>query len=216
MKDRFGLLVFDWDGTLFNSIDWIVECIQRAAAECDCEIPAPSLARSVIGLGLKEAMETLFPGIERAAAERIARAYRFHFRARPITPDDLFAGVHDTLSRLRQHGYLLAVATSKARIGLDDALAATGTAPLFSATRCAGETASKPDPEMLLQLMRQLGIPRHRTVMIGDSIHDLRMANNAEVDAIGVTCGANGQAELSAHRPLACLSTTAELVNMLC
>ncbi len=216
MKERFGLLVFDWDGTLFDSIDWIVECIQRAADDCRCQVPAHSTARSVIGLGLREAMEILFPGADDTMAKQIVLAYRQHYCSRQITPDDLFAGVDAMLSRLRQRGYLLAVATSKARGGLDHALQATGTARLFSATRCAEETASKPDPKMLLQIMRELGISKHRTVMIGDSIHDLKMAINAQVAAIGVACGAYGHAELSAHRPLLCVSTTQELLNVLC
>lgn len=214
MRDRFDLLVFDWDGTLFDSIGWIVECLQRAALECDLALPSEAAARSVIGLGLHEAMARLYPGSAPELAPRLADIYRRHYVTRPMADLGLFEGVVDMLHELREHGFQLAVATGKARSGLDHCLRATGMESFFDATRCADETASKPDPAMLLQIMEELAVARERTLMIGDSLHDLGMARNAGVDAVGVGCGANGLGELAELRPLALLETTRELLTL--
>lgn len=215
MKDRFDLLVFDWDGTLFDSIAWIVECIQRAAVDCGYAVPSEEAARSVIGLSLDGAMAGLFPGAVGATAERLAQAYRDYYGKWAISEVDLFAGVRDMLGKLREDGYKLAVATGKTRDGLSHALEATATETLFDTVRSAEETSSKPNPEMLLQIMAELDVPRERTLMIGDSVHDLRMALNARVDAIGVACGANSPEQLLALNPLVCLDHTAELLDLL-
>jgi phosphoglycolate phosphatase len=215
MKDRFDLLVFDWDGTLFDSIGWIVECLRRAAEDCRLPIPGETAAKSVIGLGLLEAMQALYPGSPPELAAEVARSYRRFYNAQPISAMSLFEGVGDMLAELRGRGYKLAVATGKARSGLGPALRETGTERLFDATRCADETASKPDPTMLFQIMDQLAVERERTLMIGDSVHDLRMARNAGIVAVGVGCGANRPDELAELEPLACLGATAELLNLL-
>lgn len=215
MKDRFDLLVFDWDGTLFDSIAWIVHCLQSAAEDCGLPRPGDSAARSVIGLGLREAMDHLFPAAPEGKAQILSQHYKRHFLAKPTTPEDLFDGVPELLDSLRDQGYRLAVATGKTRAGLDAALAATGLEDRFQITRCADETASKPDPKMLREIFAALGTSPERSVMIGDSVHDMRMAQNAGVAAIAVTCGANERHELQAFQPLACLSSTAELLNLL-
>lgn len=214
MKERFDLLVFDWDGTLFDSIGWIVESLQYAARECGLPVPGDPAARSVIGLGLHEAMESLYPGASSELALRVAQSYRRYYGSR-LAAMSLFEGMHEMLTELKARGYRLAVATGKARAGLDHALRATGTEGLFHATRCADETASKPDPTMLLQLMGELRVTPERTLMIGDSVHDLRMAQNAGVCAVGVGCGANGMSELTEFNPVVCLRTTAELLSLL-
>jgi phosphoglycolate phosphatase len=215
MKDRFELLVFDWDGTLFDSIGWIVECLQRAAEDCRLPVPDETAAKAVIGLGLLEAMQALYPGSPPELAVRVAESYRRHYHSQPATALGLFEGVEAMLAELRARGFKLAVATGKARAGLDRALRATGIGHRFHATRCADETASKPDPAMLFQLMEQLAVARDRTLMIGDSVHDLHMARNAGVGAVGVGCGANPPDELAELEPLACLKATAELLNLL-
>lgn len=215
MKDRFDLLVFDWDGTLINSIQWIVECIQKSALACGCAVPSEAAARSVIGLSLDRAMAELFPGVTGPTAGRLVEAYRSFYFARAVGEDDLFTGIRAMLEALRGTGYQLAVATGKNRAGLSRALDATATRSLFHAFRSAEETASKPNPEMLLQIMAELNVRRERTLMIGDSVHDLRMALNAGTDAVAVACGANTQEELEALGPLACLGHTAELLALL-
>ncbi len=215
MKNRYDLLVFDWDGTLFDSIAWIVESIQRAAAICQCEVPSDESARSVIGLSLDGAMAALFPAVSRPTATRLVEEYRHNYLARTFGEEDLFPQVRQMLEVLQQYGYRLAVATGKTRRGLIEAMAATATQGFFSAVRSADETASKPHPEMLLQLMRELKVVPERTLMVGDSVHDLRMARNAGVDAIAVSCGANTRQQLCELEPLLCLEHTAALLPLL-
>lgn len=213
MKDRFDLLVFDWDGTLFDSIGWIVECLQRAALESGLEVPSEAAAKSVIGLGLHEAVATLYPGSSPELAIHLAGVYRRHYGARPMAELGLFAGVREMLRELKDEGFRLAIATGKGRAGLDHCLRATAMESFFHATRCADEAASKPDPAMLRQLMGELAVAPERTLMIGDSVHDLCMARNAGVRAVAVSCGANASEELAAWQPLACLRTTAEFLE---
>lgn len=215
MKQRFDLLVFDWDGTLFDSIDWIVLSLQQAARENGLNPPEAAHAKAVIGLSIAEAMCTLFPGVEDELAERLIDAYRRHYDSRHMNAGDLFDGVPDLLAGLRDAGYKLAVATGKGRSGLHHAMQVTETAHLFDAYRCAEETASKPRPDMLLQLMDELDVPAKRTLMIGDSVHDLRMARNAGVASVGVACGANSLEELLALQPMFCLEHTVQLGAML-
>jgi phosphoglycolate phosphatase len=178
-------------------------------------MPSDQAAKTVIGLGLKEAMAALFPEHPSDMTLRLADSYRRYYSGKAINADGLFAGVLDMLTELKECGYRLAVATGKTRAGLNHALAATGTGLFFHSTRCADETASKPDPEMLFQLMRELDISQERTLMVGDSFHDLRMARNAGVSVVGVGCGANDLAELAEFGPLACIERTADLLKIL-
>jgi phosphoglycolate phosphatase len=215
MRDRFDLLVFDWDGTLIDSIDWIVGCLQRAAREHGFPVPDEQAAKQVIGLSLSRAMRTLFPDANDDTVDKLMHAYRGYYNGWAIGADDLFDGVAGLLENLRAAGYRLAIATGKARGGLDDALAATAVGHFFDASRCADETASKPHPKMLLQLMDEVRVPPERTLMIGDSLHDLRMAHNAGIAAVGVACGANTREELLALNPLTCLRHPVELLALL-
>ncbi|HWP01658.1 MAG TPA: HAD-IA family hydrolase [Methylococcus sp.] len=216
MRERFDLVIFDWDGTLYDSIGWIVECLQRAAVDCGLAVPSRRSAHAVIGLGLREAFAALFPGVPGTRLEFLVNAYRSHYFARPGGPSDLFPGVHDLLETLCDAGFQLAIATGKSRNGLDHALAATGLSHLFAATRCADESASKPDPRMLWELLAELRIAPERALMVGDSIHDLEMARNAGVDAIAVACGASEAEDLLLWQPIACLPRTADLLDWVC
>ncbi|MGY6213693.1 HAD-IA family hydrolase [Methylolobus aquaticus] len=215
MVRRFDLLVFDWDGTLLDSVDWIVECLQNAALESGLPVPTDPVARSVIGLSLDEALKAAFPGMDGERIGPLMEAYRRHFFTRQLTAADLFDGVSDMLGELRDAGFRLAIATGKARRGLDHALEQTGVGPFFETTRCADETASKPDPAMLHEILAVTGIAPHRAVMIGDSIHDLRMAANAGIAGIAVTSGANNRAELTEMNPLGCLNRVVDLPAIL-
>jgi phosphoglycolate phosphatase len=208
---RFDLLIFDWDGTLLDSIDWIVTCIKQSAKETGLPVPSDDAARSVIGLSLDGALKRLFPGFPTEGLTPMVDAYRRHFFSRALTAADLFDGVEEALSELRGRGYRLAVATGKARRGLDQALRDTGLLGYFEPTRCADETASKPHPAMLYAILAETQAGLDRAVMIGDSIHDLAMASNAGMAAIGVTCGANSREQLSELKPLTCLGRVAEL-----
>lgn len=215
MKNRFDLLVFDWDGTLIDSVQWIVASLHVAAQDCGLPIPSDRLARSVIGLSLDRAMATLFPQARASDIEPLMAAYQRHYNSKPLGAEALFAGVPEMLGSLREAGYKLAVATGKTRKGLDHAMSATGAAEWFDATRAAGETASKPDPLMLRQLMAELATPPERTLMVGDSVHDMRMAKNAGIEAAGVFCGADGRDAILACQPLLGLEQTVELLAFL-
>jgi len=212
----FKLLVFDWDGTLMDSVHRIVDCIKRSAVHCRCRVPSDRECRNIIGLGLDEALETLFPGSSASTKNDLIESYRTLFLNQTMGPGDLFAGVSDLLSRLKAEGYLLAIATGKGRSGLGIAMQKTGIQDMFDASRCADETASKPAPAMLLELMDQCGVTNDQTLMIGDTVHDLKMAKNAGVNAVAVTCGADEKRTLMQFAPLGCLAQTADLANFLC
>ncbi len=215
MKNRFEVIIFDWDGTLIDSIDWIVLCLQTAAAQCGCAIPDRQAAKDVIGLSITNALQALFPGADKSLQNQLIAAYRQAFFAKQINREDLFAGVYDMLVQLKQAGYQLAVATGKSRAGLQKALQATGTEDLFCITRCADETASKPDPAMILDIIRQLDAVNERTLMVGDSIHDLQMALNAQIPSIAVSCGAHSEELLQQYNPLRCLRRPTELLDII-
>ncbi|MGJ0483088.1 MAG: HAD-IA family hydrolase [Methylomicrobium sp.] len=215
MKNRFELLIFDWDGTLMDSIGWIVHCLQTAADRTGCPIPTPDAAKDVIGLSIIRAMESLFPEAGPELREQLIRTYSQEYASRTLGPGDLFIGVRDMLEELNRTGYRLAVATGKTRAGLQKALLATKTENLFDITRTADETASKPDPKMLQEIMSHLEVAPARTLMIGDSSHDLQMAQNAQISAIGVACGAHSEEILQQYQPLLCLQQPAELLNII-
>jgi phosphoglycolate phosphatase len=210
MARRFELLVFDWDGTLMDSTAVIVASLQAACADLGLPVPTDESARHIIGLGLHDALAYVLPNISPAEYPRVAERYGHHFRLRdPATP--LFEGAEETLRELTAAGHRIAIATGKSRRGLDRALATTGLATLFHATRCGDESASKPDPAMLVDLMRMLGTEPAATLMIGDTTHDLQMAINAGVPAVAAAYGAHPRKHLAALEPLACIDQPQEL-----
>jgi phosphoglycolate phosphatase len=209
-RKKFDLIVFDWDGTLMDSTATIVACIQAAAKDLGLPVPNNKQAAYVIGLGLHEAMQTVLPGLEAKHYPHMVERYRFHY----LTKDKgltLFDGVRDMLSDLAQQGYFLAVATGKSRVGLNRALDAANLLSVFDATRCADETFSKPHPAMLQELTRELGQDLSRTVMIGDTTHDLQMAINAGAAGIAVHYGAHEAPELEELSPVFAASSVPEL-----
>ncbi|MGZ8136160.1 MAG: HAD family hydrolase [Methylococcaceae bacterium] len=215
MKNRFDLIIFDWDGTLIDSIDWIAKCLQKAGEYCGCAIPDSQAAKDVIGLSIKKAIQALFPDEDEHTQEKLIACYSDQYFSKKISKDDLFPGVYEMLQQLQQAGYQLAVATGKTRAGLQQALHATETEQLFCVTRCADETASKPDPKMLHEIMHYANVEKERTLMVGDSIHDLQMALNAQISSIGVSCGAHSEEFLQQYNPLLCLQQPTELLNII-
>jgi phosphoglycolate phosphatase len=207
---RFELLVFDWDGTLIDSAPTIVACIQSACRDLGLPVPDDARASHVIGLGLHDALAHAVPGLAASEYGRVVERYRHHFLLRDPHMS-LFAGTREMLEGLHERGHLLAIATGKSRAGLSRALESTGLGRLFVASRCADQCASKPAPDMLHELMEDLGVAPPRTLMIGDTVHDLQMAANAGVAAIAVCHGAHPRDSLAVHRPLACLGDTTEL-----
>lgn len=203
---RYELLVFDWDGTLMDSAARIVGSMQAAFRELDLAPPPAEAARNVIGLGLSHAVAELAPGLDEGLQARLIERYRAHYLELNDTPTPLFPGAADVVADLHGQGYLLAVATGKSRRGLDQALTQSGLGARFHATRSADETLSKPHPQMLLELLDELGIHASRALMIGDTEYDLLTARNAGVDALAVCYGAHAPERLLALEPLACLS----------
>lgn len=211
MERAYELLIFDWDGTLMDSEAHIVACMQAAMTELDLEILDRRTICNVIGLGMREAVQTLFPDRPQDAfIERFTAAYRAHYFA-PEAPQALFEGALQTLHDLHGDGYRLAIATGKGRHGLDRALAESGVAHLMHAHRCAEETASKPDPTMLREILAELAVSAERAVMIGDTEYDLAMAASIGMPAVGVTYGVHEPERLWRHRPLTCLDRITEL-----
>jgi len=212
----FELLVFDWDGTLMDSIASIVACTRAALADSGVESPAEAAIRDTIGLGLRETIDRLCPGGSgEGVFERIVAAYRNHWFATYRERQVLFDGVSELLAGLAAEGYLLAIATGKSRRGLDDALRANGVAALFHATRTGDEAPSKPHPRMLLDVLGELGVAPGAALMIGDSVHDLDMARAAGVAALAVYSGSHERRELESRSPLACLAGVLELPGWL-
>ena len=198
---KFDLIVFDWDGTLSNSTGLIVLCIQAACRDLGVAVPSDEDAAYVIGLGLHDALERVAPGLPKARYPELGARYRYHYVAKQ---DELvlFDGALEMLRALKLRNHWLAVATGKSRRGLDDSLAHSQLKTLFDATRTADETASKPDPTMLLQLMSEFGAEPTRTLMIGDTTHDLLLAANAGTPSVGVSYGAHDHESFAALKPL--------------
>ncbi|QWF71106.1 HAD-IIIA family hydrolase [Methylomonas paludis] len=214
MKNRFDLIIFDWDGTLMDSVDWIVHCIQQAAEQYDCPVPPTQAAKDIIGLSIENAIAALFPDVDETKRQLIVKQYSRTFSSRLISRADLFPGVYEMLQQLRESGYRLAVATGKKSTGLQQVMQACQVSDLFCTTRSSDQTASKPDPLMLNEIVTELGIDKQRTLMIGDSIHDLQMALNAGIAAVGVTCGAHSADILEQYQPLFCLDYPTDLLEL--
>jgi len=211
---RYSLIVFDWDGTLLDSAAGIVESIQEASREMGLQVPDAGRARHVIGLGLHDSLRIAVPDLPVESYAEFAARYRKSFLAREESMQ-LFSGIPELLAVLRRREHLLAVATGKSRRGLERALAASELGVHFAASRCGDETHPKPHPAMLLELMDELSVEPAQVLMIGDTSHDLQMAKNAGVDALGVTYGAHPESALQALEPRGCVASVTELRSWL-
>lgn len=209
------LVIFDWDGTLCDSTGRIVEAMQQAAGDESADIPSVDAVRDVIGLGLPEAMATLFPALSSSRRSQVELHYRACYLALDQTPSPLYPGARETLNELREAGCLLAVATGKGRAGLDRLLAGHDLADFFDATRCADETRSKPDPLMVHELLEHLQRGPEDSVVVGDSEYDLMMARAAGVRSVGVSFGVHSAERLERHGPVAVIDELTELSSIL-
>ena len=207
---NFDLIVFDWDGTVMDSTETIVTCIQEAARDLGHEVPHDSVASYVIGLGLNDALQRAIPRLSQAEYPQLVQRYVAHWRAREHEMQ-LFEGMRELLGELKSRHYWLGVATGKSRAGLDRSIVHGGLSGVFDWTRCADETHSKPNPQMLFDLMERFAVEPERTLMIGDTTHDSQMAANARVPALSVTYGAHPREELGTLQPLAIVDTVEEL-----
>jgi phosphoglycolate phosphatase len=213
--ERYQLIIFDWDGTLMDSIERIVSSVQAAAKSCSLNVPDNSQVSDIIGLSLPQAMKTLFPNINASDTAKLIEQYRYQFIEVNDTPMPLFTDTIPLLNALTQNNKILAIATGKGREGLQRVLNQTNTGHYFQASRCAGEASSKPSPEMLLSLLEQLQIAKDRALMIGDSKYDLQMAKTAGIDSIGVTFGVHSRSQLSQYQPKATVDSLTELQGLL-
>jgi phosphoglycolate phosphatase len=211
MNRQFDLIVFDWDGTLMDSEAKIVRCMQAAAVDVGIPDPGAAAIRDIIGLGLNEAMQALFP--EQTAARRadLTEGYRKHFLELDATDMPLFPGVAHGLTQLAQQGYLLAIATGKARRGLNRVLDDTGMRHLFVSSRCADEAFSKPHPQMLEDILDATGVDAGRALMVGDTVYDMEMARSAKVAGLAVSYGVHARERLLGCGALACLDSFPEV-----
>lgn len=207
MAREYDLVIFDWDGTLMDSETKIVRCFQLAAQDANVNYPGDQAIRNIIGLGLAEAMEAIYPDESMETRNAVVESYREHFLFRDQTEMPLFPGVPEGLSALVEDGYQLAVATGKARRGLDRVLNDSPLQHLFHSTRCADETRSKPHPLMIEEIIHETGAVRERTIMVGDSVFDLEMARNAGVDSLAVSYGVQPCDRLVSYRPLGCMES---------
>lgn len=207
---QFDLIAFDWDGTLFDSTKIIVRCIQRAVADVGGAVPSDHAAAYVIGMSLMEALAHAAPDVPQERYAELGACYRRHYLAHQ---DDLslFDGVLPMLHALRERHHWLAVATGKSRRGLDEVLHSVQLAGLFDGSRTADETAGKPDPRMLHELMREFGTEPERTLMVGDTTHDLQMALNAGCASVAVSYGAHAPGGFAALRPRTIVHSVTEL-----
>ena len=211
---NFDLIAFDWDGTLFDSTAIIVRCIQEAVRDVGGTVPSEREAAYVIGLGLMQALAHAAPDVPRERYPLLGERYRHHYVAQQGRLS-LFEGVLPMLQALRERGHVLTVATGKSRRGLDEALQSVELQGRFHGSRTADETAGKPHPRMLEELMAQFGVAPERTLMVGDTTHDLQMAINAGCASVAVSYGAHEPQGLHALGPRAVAHTVEQLQRWL-
>lgn len=209
------LVIFDWDGTLMDSAAHIVDSLQAAARDLMQPVPAAEDCRHIIGLALPIAIRQLFPEADDEVRELLRQRYAWHFVAGSEEKSALFPGALALLEQLLNENRMLAIATGKTRIGLDRVLAQTGLAGYFVITRCADESASKPDPLMLSQILAHTGKRVRDAVMIGDTSYDLAMAKALGMPRIGVSYGAHAVELLLPHEPDVIVDHVSELYRNL-
>jgi phosphoglycolate phosphatase len=212
----YDLLIFDWDGTLMDSAARIVACLQAGVQQAGLPARSDAELRHIIGLGLQQAIDYLYPeGVPAESKQKMVEVYRHQFLYANPTPSCLFEGVAAMLANLETEGYLLAIATGKSRQGLNHVLQEVGLERRFHTSRCADETASKPDPAMLREILVDLDIAPARALMIGDTQFDIELAKNAGVDAVAVAHGAHDTPKLLEKEPLVILEHITYLLSWL-
>ena len=215
----YELLIFDWDGTLSDSAQLIVDAMQGAIAALGLPVREDEQIRELIGLSLEDGLKRLFPALDQAALHALLGGYRRQW----LSPSGggaaeapLFAGAEDALNKLSVAGYGLAIATGKSRPGLDRSLRHhTAIRPLFWVTKTADETASKPDPKMLREILQELAVQPERALMIGDTEYDVAMARAIGMPALGVACGVHDAGRIRAAGALAVIESVRELPGWL-
>jgi phosphoglycolate phosphatase len=209
---KYKAIVFDWDGTLMNSISKIVETMQSTASYLGLPVPDFDQAKNVIGISLLPSLKQLFNIQDDKIATQIIDTYKKHFKEHAQTSSPLFNGAIELLEKLKQQGYILAVATGKGRQGLEHNWHHSNTKHFFSASRTADDAQSKPSPDMLQQILCELNLSADQVLMVGDTTYDLAMAEAIDIDRIGVSFGVHSVNTLQKHKPLAIINTLDELL----
>lgn len=209
------VVIFDWDGTLVDSVEHIADSLHQAATELGYPAREREAYRDIIGLGMVEALEKLYPGISREEMNAIREGYARYFFAKVTTPQNVFEGMADVVTDIRLGGKGCSVATGKSRRGLEGALVSSGLGPHFDITRCADETRSKPDPAMLKEIITFYGIEPSEAVMIGDTRYDLEMAQRIGMPSIGVEWGVHKRDVLGHYAPHAIVESVQDLREVL-
>lgn len=199
---KYKAVIFDWDGTLIDSVDHIANSLRQAAEAVGLPVRTTQAYRDIIGLGMVEALDKLYPGLSRAGMKAIRERYADFFFSESVLPSSIFPGMADLLDQLSAGGAQLAVATGKSRRGLDHALETSGLDGRFAITRCADETRSKPDPLMLHEILGHFRLQPSQAVMIGDTVYDMDMAARARMPSIGVTWGVHETEQLALYEPV--------------
>jgi len=198
----YQLIIFDWDGTLMDSAQKIANCIRASARDVGIAEPDSERAKSIIGLGLQEAMRVLFPDISDRQIDQLIEAYRYHFVTGDNTEQTLFDGVPEGLQKLNDAGVLLAVATGKSRVGLDRVFESVELRTQFVTSRCADETRSKPHPQMLHEILEYTAVDPRKSIMVGDTTFDMDMAANAGMAGLGAGYGVHSEEMLMASKAI--------------
>jgi len=188
---KYELIVFDWDGTLYDSAAFIVSCVQAAAQASGFPVPEEKTIREMIGLSYEESLKRMMPDVSPMQMAMLIKAYRKCVEESQTHAPVLFQGVEEVLKSLKATGYYLAIATGKGRYGLNKDLELLKLSDTFVTTRCSDETNSKPHPQMLLEIMDEMGVEPSKTLMIGDTEYDMQLAQNAKTDAMAVSYGAH-------------------------
>jgi len=213
MARDYDLIIFDWDGTLMNSESKIVNCFRKAAEDVEIVYPGDEAVRNIIGLGLKEALAVLMPEYSDSTQQQVVDRYREHFLHLDETAMPLFEGVEEGLRQLQRDNYSLAIATGKARIGLDQVLEQTQLGEHFVISRCADEAKSKPSPRMVLDILSETGVSSDRAIVVGDTTYDIEMAHRANTDALAVCYGVHQREKLTAQKPKDCVESFAAVLQ---
>lgn len=211
MNHQAKLIVFDWDGTLMDSEARIVGSLRRSISDVGLATREDADLRNIIGLGLREALQKLYPELSEVDYEALTDRYRYHFLGNQGEVSKLFAGARELVEDLHAHDYFLAIATGKARRGLTRTLEDTGLGEYFHYTRCADETHSKPHPQMMLDIIDWFGLEATDAIMIGDTEYDMQMASAAGSPAVAVTYGVHEKARLQNCNPLICVDSLQDL-----
>ncbi|AUM14621.1 HAD family hydrolase [Ketobacter alkanivorans] len=212
---EYKLIVFDWDGTLMNSLSRIAACMQAAASDVGIEPATDEQVQDIVGLALELAILRLHPVLDGTQVQLMRERYSHHYVVAESTPSPFYEGIPGMLGSLSERGVLMSVATGKSRKGLSRVFNAHGVGALFHSSRCADETRSKPEPHMLLEILDFHGLQPHEAVMVGDTEFDLEMASRAGVDSVGVTWGAHDIKRLQRHNPKVCVGSVNDLSTWL-